>query len=537
MNRNSPSLKVDLLLFFAGLVLFTIALAQFGSCHGLGLEGSRFVLFTQEMLRHGITPFPTVYNQLYPDYPVTQTLLSYYFALLFGKATTLSVVLPTAIASALTLVFTYRIAALHSREWAFIAVLFELATFEFFILARAPSLDQIVTTAATFCFYVAYRNKIFSKPTPLLTLALGFIVGFLFRGAMGLVIAASVPGIFYLIAKDYKRVILVGILSLTLLSLCTGGLLLIAQHAGGTTLLKSVWNMEIYGRFNEQGERYVIYYYLVNGLANYMPTFPLALLVLFNLRKTIFNKTQSNLTLLLQGLTGWFLVILIGLSIPMDKHTRYIAALTPAIALLAALPFANLLNNIFLEKIKRYTLLILPNFAWAGLALSVSGIIYNHVATMAYDVNFYLAAVFYLVLIGVYLFYNYKTVIIKISAGVAAILILYILIVVPIAEQFNSLRPLANKLTTWLKPTTAIIFYNIGPDSETDDIKLMAQLNRTQIPQFLYTPTSLIKVNPDSIILTQEPYFKNLPNNIKQNLHILFDDKVDGYSWVVFTPQ
>lgn len=151
------------LIFFSCLILFTVSLTQFGSCHGLGLEGSRYALFTQEMLRNGLTLFPTVYGQTYSDYTVTQTLLTYVFSLLDGKVTTLSLVLPTAIASAITVVLTYRIGALHSRAWGYCAVLLTLASFEFFILARAPSLDQFVATATTFCFYQVYTARHYKK--------------------------------------------------------------------------------------------------------------------------------------------------------------------------------------------------------------------------------------------------------------------------------------------------------------------------------------------------------------------------------------
>src|SRR5690348_8465213 len=76
---------------------------------------SRFGLFIQEMLRNGISFFPTTYNQFYPDYPATQTILSYLFSLPFGHVSIYTAVLPTAIATGLTLVFTYLIGATQNK--------------------------------------------------------------------------------------------------------------------------------------------------------------------------------------------------------------------------------------------------------------------------------------------------------------------------------------------------------------------------------------------------------------------------------------
>src|ERR1700761_7215641 len=80
-------------IFFIGLFLFTTA--QFN--HEFVQFESRFGMFAQEMWGNGISFFPTTYNQLYPDYPATQTLLTYLFSLLLGKITLITAILPTAI--------------------------------------------------------------------------------------------------------------------------------------------------------------------------------------------------------------------------------------------------------------------------------------------------------------------------------------------------------------------------------------------------------------------------------------------------------
>src|SRR5262249_51950287 len=150
--------------------------------------------------------------------------------------------------------------------------------------------------------------------------------------------------------------------SLMLLILCTTGLFVLAHHMGGYELVNSVWQAQIYGRVNEEGGHHNFYYYLLNGLVNYAPSFPLALLVMFGLRKHL--KQMDAEHSFLRSLAGWFLVILIGLSIPMDKHARYIVALTPAAALLAAYPFINQISNVLLDAIKHWMQYFCKTLPW-----------------------------------------------------------------------------------------------------------------------------------------------------------------------------
>ena len=62
---------------------------------------SRFGLFAQEMLHNGLSFFPTVYGQYYPDYPALHTVLMTLSARLFGHFSVIAVLLPSACAAAL----------------------------------------------------------------------------------------------------------------------------------------------------------------------------------------------------------------------------------------------------------------------------------------------------------------------------------------------------------------------------------------------------------------------------------------------------
>ncbi|RDE49615.1 MAG: glycosyltransferase, partial [Candidatus Accumulibacter meliphilus] len=137
-----------------GLLLFTLGLwgQEF-----VGFE-TRFAVFAKEMLRAGVSIFPKTYGEPYPDYPATSTLLIWLGSLPLGEVTKFTAILPTAIASALNLALTYRLLSYVSRQWAFVAVCFELLTATFLVEARAISLDQMLATITLACFILAYRR-------------------------------------------------------------------------------------------------------------------------------------------------------------------------------------------------------------------------------------------------------------------------------------------------------------------------------------------------------------------------------------------
>lgn len=190
-----------LLIFFLGLILFTVEL---GPQEIMGFE-SRFYLFALEVWRHGPDWFPTTYHRPYPDYPGTATFLIYAFSKLIGKLNRFTAVFPSAAASALTLAITYLIGALHSRRLGLSAVLMLLFTLTFAEEARSISLDQFVTAVTVLCFYLVYSAQELKKPYRVAWIFPLFVLGFAFRGPLGLVIPTGVVCLFYLTAKKYPR--------------------------------------------------------------------------------------------------------------------------------------------------------------------------------------------------------------------------------------------------------------------------------------------------------------------------------------------
>ncbi len=63
MTSKRRALLDAVIIFFTGLLLFTIGLPH---QEIIGFE-SRFYLFALEMWRHGVSGFPTTYQNSYPD--------------------------------------------------------------------------------------------------------------------------------------------------------------------------------------------------------------------------------------------------------------------------------------------------------------------------------------------------------------------------------------------------------------------------------------------------------------------------------------
>jgi 4-amino-4-deoxy-L-arabinose transferase-like glycosyltransferase len=355
-----------------GLLLFTLGLwgQEF-----VGFE-TRFAVFAKEMLRAGVSIFPKTYGEPYPDYPATSTLLIWLGSLPLGEVTKFTAILPTAIASALNLALTYRLLSYVSRQWAFVAVCFELLTATFLVEARAISLDQMLATITLACFILAYRRDagIASSERWLLWIFVLLVLGFSIRGPMGIVIPVGVLCSYYALTHQWRAVFRIGVPSLALLIACWFALLFLARIEGGETFVEDVIRMQVTGRLGGHDDALPRYYYLVNSLSNFALSFPVALLVTASLLRSALLRLQlpfwrkadaaswdpaMRMAVLM---AGWLLLVLIGLSIPETKKARYLLPAVPAMAALAAYVFIDQSNG-FLRVIYRTLqklLLILP---------------------------------------------------------------------------------------------------------------------------------------------------------------------------------
>ncbi len=299
---------------------------------------SRFVVFAQEMLRHGPAFFPTTYGEPYPDYSAFSTLLIYLVSLPFGQVTSFSAWLPTCVASAVMVGLMYRLLVPYSRSWAWLSIALLLLSNTFITETRAVSLDQMLATVSFAVFYLAYATDHFSSPRRLwLVLAL-LVLGFAIRGPVGVVVPAGVVGSYYLLSQQWRRLWQFGLAALVLLLMCSLTLLLIARLSGGEGLLAEVVRMQVTSRMDGSEGSSPMLWYFGSSFGNYALAYPLALVVLVAVALTARRQSSAPLHLLyLCGFAG--LTVMVGLSIPEAKKARYILSMLPMAAIIAAYPF------------------------------------------------------------------------------------------------------------------------------------------------------------------------------------------------------
>lgn len=464
-------IRESFFIFFLGLFLFTIGLSH---QEMISFE-SRFYLFSLEMMRHGITAFPTTYGKYYPDYPVTSTLLIYLSAHWFGGLTKWTAVFPSVVASALTLVFTYRIGALHGRRWGWSSVLFLLCTLTFFSEARTISLDQYTTLVTTISFYLAYSALLEKRNPNLFFIALCLLAGFAFRGPIGLIIPASVLFIFYATEKNKKHFFVFCGLAFFLLLFCIAVLSWLAYHAGGSCFLHNVLRMQIFSRMNPV-QTPPFYFYVVESMGAYAVTYPLAIIILIFLRRPLLKKDPSVDFILLKKIVFWILIVLIGLSIPADKKVRYLLPIAPALALISGY-FILMVREKYVKK----SLFIL------------SGLVFIFVMSMLWVVE-------------------------------------------PINIKLNSVRGTVLKIESLRQINQAkLIFYQ--EDSDGLPIKYLINISKEEIPLFVKTPKEILLVRKPAFFISSEENFNAIPNKIRSHVKVVFRGEIVRKRMVVFSKK
>lgn len=533
--ENKRSLEASVI-FVLGLFISTFGLFN----HEFVEFESRFGLFAQEMLRNGISFFPTAYNQYYPDYPATHTILTYLFSLPFGKVTFLTALLPTAIASACTLVLTYLIGSLQSRVWGWYGVLLALLTYSFLTACRTIALDQFTTAVTAAGFYCCYSAHILQQPKRLAWLPLTWLIGFLFRGPIGFVIPASVAVSYFLVEKKWRAFITTGIGAATLLALCLMGLLAAAWYQGGEELLDAVISMQFTSRLHAVIP-YPAYEYLINGFTNYLLAFPIACSVILNYANRFRQLKLASELNLLRHLTVWFLIILIGLSIPSAKKIRYLLPITPAIALIAGYIFIEMhpskwmiysrrMLNVFCTSLPYLGLVLLSGCWWIGM-----------VKSQIFEVHYLLTAILLLGLAIIAMLYKKRIkaednqAFITIAIGSAAFILIYALIIQPIDTQFNRARPFVAQLEKNRQLEQQIVFYKIYSDGAA--IKFMVALDKPIKPKFLSTTMELQNFTAPAVFIAEQQEFANFPLKLKKQFRVLYEGRLGHLPCIVFTRE
>lgn len=517
--------------FFGAIMLFMYGLFD----HEFIQFESRFGLFAQEMLRNGVSFFPTTYNKPYPDYPATQTILIYLCSLFTGKVTINTAVLPTAIASAATLSLTYLLGAMHSRAWGRYAVIFALFTYEFFASARSVALDPFVMLATVYSFYLAYTATFYQKPKRTYWIILGFVGGFLFRGPIGLVVPAAVVSGFYLLEQDYRMLWRVAMVALLLLA---GGLLLFllaASYQGGWEFAKEVIYMQVTGRIADTES--ARFFYWIYAPANYALSFPLAVLLLcFSASHWV--QPENDKERLIRYLALWIFIIMVGLSIPGAKKIRYILPIAPAAALIAGYLFSQHPAQKVLQGIQWMMVKFCYAMPFLGLVLIPACMIAARMKSVLINAH-YLSAATMLTIEAIAVFMldkklknSPKHMPVILALGLAAFVTINIFMIEPINVSLNRVKPFAEQVMSNRVATQTVIFYKIEPDAEA--IKLMVALDQPLKPEFIQTEQALFDVKTPAIFIAKKEDFDALPKTVTSRLKVLVEGKIGHKPCVAF---
>ncbi|QOQ77282.1 glycosyltransferase [Pseudomonas poae] len=348
MNKAHPPLLTATVRHQSlGLGLLALVLFILGNWHQaiIGFD-SRFVVFAQEMLRHGPSFFPTTYGQPYADYLATSTLLTWVLSLPFGQVTSFTAWLPTSIASALIVTLVYRLTAPYSTRWGLLSIAMLLLSSTFISETRAVSLDQMLAAVALTVFYLGYAHDHFGAAKRLHWLFLLLILGFAIRGPIGLVIPTGVLCSYYALNRQWRQLFTFGLIALALLAACVGLLLLLAKLSGGEDFMQDVIRMQFLGRMDGTEGSGGVLYYFTSSMGNYALAYPLALLVLLAVAAGGRRAPDPALQLVLYCAAAGLLVML-GLSVPQAKKARYILPMLPMAAIIAAYPFQVTQGRLF----------------------------------------------------------------------------------------------------------------------------------------------------------------------------------------------
>nr|WP_256679624.1 glycosyltransferase family 39 protein [Pseudomonas sp. PB120] len=324
----------SLLMGLLALVLFSAGVYQQAP---IGFD-SRFVMFAQEMLRHGPTVFPTTYGQPYADYLSVSTLFIWLLSLPFGQVNSFSAWFPSAFAGAMIVTLMYRLLAPYSPRWALLSVALLLLTNTFVTETRAVSQDLMLAAVAFSVFYLGYAADHFAAKRRWWLIFGLLLLGFGIRGPIGLVVPTGMLCSYYLLNRQWQRLFGFGLLAALMLALCIGVLLWLAETIGGPVFMQDVVRMQFMGRLDGSEGVSGSLYYFTSSMGNYALAYPLALLALAAVWLTSPREAGPELRLV-QYCAAAGLIVMVGLSIPQAKKARYLLPMLPMAAIIAAYPF------------------------------------------------------------------------------------------------------------------------------------------------------------------------------------------------------
>ena len=526
MITLTPAIRRQSLI--AGLLAFLLFIAGVYGQAPIGFD-SRFVLFAQEMLRHGPTVFPTTYGQPYADYSAVSTLFVWLLSLPFGTVNAFTAWAPSAVAGAVMVTLMYRLLTPYSRRWALLSIALLMLTGTFVTEVRAVSQDLMLAAVAFAVFYLGYAHDHFSggRRWPLIFVLL--LLGFGIRGPIGLVVPTGMLCSYYLLNRQWSRLLVFGGLASVLLVACVGLLLWLAQISGGPVFMQDVIRMQFMGRMDGSEGVSGSLYYFTSSLGNYALAYPLALLAL---ACAWLSKPQQRgpALRLVQYCAAAGLIVMVGLSIPQAKKARYLLPMLPMAAIIAAYPFQVAHGRVFawLRGVIQGLCLLAP-----GLLLVVLLVAQRRFPELLTGLTPVLIVLGVLQVLALSRLWRprWRAEVMAFSA-VLALWAVYAMVFEPVERQMYDTRTFSREAFAQVQQNPApLVLHGMGKDAKA--IKFMVNLEQDLQPQFSETVQDLEALKGPAWLMMDRNDFKALAGTPLQTLEPVVSGRFDKNDYVL----
>jgi 4-amino-4-deoxy-L-arabinose transferase-like glycosyltransferase len=522
----SPAIRRQSLI--AGLLALLLFIAGVYGQAPIGFD-SRFVLFAQEMLRHGPTVFPTTYGQPYADYSALSTLFIWLLSLPLDAVNSLTAWLPSAIAGALIVTLMYRLLAPYSQRWAVISIALLMLTSTFVTEVRAVSQDLMLAAVAFAVFYIGYAHDHFgaSRRLPLIFVLL--LLGFGIRGPIGLVVPTGMLCSYYLLNWQWVRLLVFGALASVLLAACVGLLLWAAQASGGPVFLQDVIRMQFMGRMDGSEGVSGSLYYFTSSIGNYALAYPLALLALAAAWLSRPRQRGPSLRLV-QYCAAAGLIVMVGLSIPQAKKARYLLPMLPMAAIIAAYPFQVAHGRVFraLRGLIQGVWLLTPALLIAALLFAKRR--FPEQLTDIVPVLIVLGGLQLLALSRL-LIPKWRAEVLA-ACSVLALWTVYVLVFEPVERRLYDTQTFSRAAFAQVQKDPApLILYGMGKDAKA--IKFMVNIEQDLQPQFSETIQDLEALKGPAWLMMDNKDFLALKGTPLETLQPILTGSFDKNDYVL----
>jgi 4-amino-4-deoxy-L-arabinose transferase-like glycosyltransferase len=517
--------RQSLILGCIALLLFLVGSDQQSA---IGFD-SRFVLFAQEMLRHGPSIFPTTYSEPYADYLATSTFFSYLLSLPFGQVTMLTARLPSAIGAAVIVMLMYRLVAPHSKEWALASIAILLLSVTFVSESRAVSLDMMLASVSFAAFYLIYAADHFDAPRRQWLLLFCLLLGFVIRGPIGLVVPAGIVCSYYLLASQWRRLLSFGLVALLILMTGIGLLLCLGYISGGAAFVQEVIRMQVTGRIDGSEGASSAFYYFSGSLGNYALAYPLAIAVLVAVG--LVGRSDKGPALSLFGYClAAGLLVMVGLSVPLAKKARYVLPMLPMVAIVAAYPFQGAKGLTFsaLRNAILGVWLFMPLLLMVGL-LVVRQRLVGQLPTLTWPLLF-LAG---LQCAGCWFVIKPRWRVKGLAAlATLAVWFVYIRVFEPVEQILYDTRQFSESVYRTVNADAApLVLHGLGKDAKA--IKFMVNINQDLRPIFTQTPAELEALRAPAYIVMSQEDLDALPETCRISLIPMLNGMFDKDPYVL----